>query len=167
MEDERKNNLEETTVEAEQVVEKPQHPMKWFKFIIYVQLFLNVVFLGFQGVSFITGMQYGANADLIYAYYGNALKAFDILCGFMYLALSIFAFYTRTQLAKFKKNGPKCYLIFWGTQEVVAIIYAICIIVITQQFVLLPTLFAGLLGTVISICLYYVYFKKRKDLFVN
>lgn len=149
--------------------EKKSYKMKWFKFIIYVQLFLGAVVMGIQGIPYITGTVYGELSELVYAMWGQSLRICDMFYGVANIILAVAAIVVRMRLAKFKKNGPLCYLIYFGVQGVVSVIYTLTTAAIIGQF---PTdsiaTFAGIiLGTMIALATNYTYFDNRKELFVN
>ena len=52
------------------------YPMKWFKFVIYVQLFLNIVVLLINAVRCTTGMLYGDDVYMVYLIF-RGLKLVD------------------------------------------------------------------------------------------
>ncbi len=169
MEQERENNLEEVKVEMMEANSEKKYPLKWFKYIIYLQLFLNVVMLGIEGILYVSGAIYQGDAELIYLYYGNGIKVLDVLYGTLLLGMAGFALYTRMRLAKFRKNGPLCYLIFLIVPTVGSVAYMLVLCLLTQQWHLLnfSSIFGSMVGMVVAIIVNYIYFKKRRVLFIN
>ena len=51
-------------------------PMKWFKFVIWVQLFLSALSTLISGIQCLSGGHYGDQADAVYAMFPN-LKGVD------------------------------------------------------------------------------------------
>ena len=93
---------------------KPQAlPMNYYKFAIWVQLFLGALVYAVQGLGLLFGFWYeavsGINAQWFYLFF-PAMHIVDILFGLLYLAMAVGAVYTRQQMAHFKKNGPDLYL---------------------------------------------------------
>lgn len=152
----------------EQEVQK-MYKMKWFKFIIYVQLFFNAVVFIVQGIPYISGTVYGEMTEMVYTYYGQALRICDILFGGVNIVLAVVAIVVRMRLAKYKKNGPLCYLIYWGAQGVFSVAYtlATCVIIGAFPSTNIATMVGVIIGTILALGFNYTYFDNRKELFVN
>ncbi len=144
-------------------------PMKWFKFIIYVQLFLSMLFNLLAAIDAFTGLPYGDEKSIVYSLYPS-LKTIDIIYGVLLILLVIVAFVARQKLAGFKKDGPNTYLIFLGANVLVSVLYFVLVKVCTGlSFGELNTR-SVLPSLVISAALIAVnadYFRKRKHLFIN
>lgn len=150
-------------------MESQIYPMKWFKFVIYFQLFFNMVICAVDAYLYLTGAVYEGSAAMVYQYYGNGLKGCDIAMGICDIALVVFALYARMALAKFKKNGPAIYMAFLAASAVEIVLYNILVCVVTGQWDLFtPSSLAGsVVGTILAINLNKTYFEKRKSLFIN
>ena len=148
---------------------KKTYKMKWFKCIIYVQLFFNTLAMSIQGVQYITGTIYGETKDLVYAFWGQTLRTCDILFGVVNFVLAVAAIVVRMRLAKFKKDGPLCYLVFWGAQGLVSAVYTLATYAIIGEAVgtSIYTIIGVIVGTAVAVIVNYDYFNKRKELFVN
>lgn len=140
--------------------------MKWFKFVIYVQLFLNAIVCICNAGSFLSGWQYQGNADAVYGAYAG-MKVLDIAMGIVCIVQAGFSIIIRQRLAKFRQEGPRWYLILLGTFLATNILY----LFIGSQLVgmLLFDYETGmtLVANGLLIALNKVYFDKRKELFVN
>lgn len=146
-------------------------PMKWYKFIIYVSLFMSAAALAWNAIQMWTGLIFGdaETAQMIYEMvplWRPLVLGYGVVC----MALAVAALYVRQRLAKFCANGPRLYLIFLAAQIVAAVI---CMIVMTatshtppDELSLTETI-ADLLIDAVMIAINYVYFKKRKALFCN
>ena len=144
----------------------PAHPMKWFKFVIWVQLFLSALISLSSAVSMFSGSLYLGAADRVYSIYPG-LKVIDILAGVVFLALAAFAIYIRQQLAHYKENGPKFYLILLVIAAAETFLYALAAtIIVGANMFSIRTVIALIFG-VVMIVLNNIYFKKRAELFVN
>ena len=144
--------------------------MKWFKFIIWVQLFLSaLVYLG-NAIQALTGGQYHGEADLIYSVF-PAMKGADTFMGIACLALAIFAIVVRFQLSGYRKLGPKLYLGHLVAGVVVTVIYTALSVNAMAGYGDTASLWSEAIGTVIGnvivIVCNIIYFKKREHLFVN
>lgn len=156
-------------------LEKNYH-MAWFKFIIYFQLFANAVVMIYNAAAGIFGLAYGDDAGFIYAVC-PMLKAVDVIYGVICLAFAVTAVLIRQRLAHYRKDAPVQYLGYVGVVMALALIYTFAVLAALGT-VSASVMEAGasriagnVLGTVIGAAVYlplnYVYFKKRKELFVN
>ena len=148
------------------------YPMKWFKFVIYFQLFCNALYNVFYGYRYITGQVYGEiynveKSTLIYATWPS-LKTMDVLLGIIAILLAVFAIYVRFRLSAFRGNGPKMYLIFLLLNAVISFIYVIASNAIiggnATDYISGLSPFAFIVPLIIA---NYQYFKKRASLFIN
>ena len=146
--------------------------MNWFKFIIYVQLFLSAALTAFTGISMIAGMHYGELADTVYRFF-SSLKGLDITFGIIFIAMAGFAIYARMRLARFKQNGPKMYILYCVASIVLSIAYVgIGFAIISGKTgiainVVNPSHLVSILTSIVMVIVNSIYFKNRKHLFVN
>ena len=152
--------------EAQPSHTEPPLPMKWFKFIIYFQLFFSAFTLLVGAITLLTGISYGDVADVVYLIYPG-LHAVDIVMSLLELALAAGAIYVRQLLAKFRTKGPDYYLILLGINLVASLLYAITASLMIGQSVFNSTVIGNLVGSVVMIVVNKVYFGKRRHLFVN
>lgn len=169
---------------------QPDLPMKWFKFVIWVQLFLAALYALSNAVRFLTGTAYGDETDLYYEMI-NGLRATDIVFGLMYVGVIVLAIYVRQQLAGFKKGAPEHYLRFIIIANAVGIAYSLAVIVVVATAVTnaipglsfsdvismmaddpdVQSIFIQLVLSLILLTVMYVlnkiYFDKRTHLFVH
>ena len=148
----------------------PAFGMGWFKFTIYVQLFLNALLMLINGVSYLTGSGYGEYKDTVYLLYPS-LKAVDICLGIVSILFAVYAIFTRMQLAKFKKNGPLFLYILLGGHIALGILSNVITILIVGSGGVsaynMGRIFGQVTGVVILLVIDIIYFQKRKSLFVN
>ena len=150
--------------------------MAWFKFIIYFQLFANAVVMVLNAASGIFGLAYGDSAGIIYAVC-PMLKAVDVTYGILCLAFAVTAVLIRQRLAHYRKNAPVLYLSFVGVVMASGLIYTFAALAAlgTISASVMETGAAGIaanvLGAVVGAAVFfplnYVYFNKRKELFIN
>ena len=153
-----------------------EYPMKWFKFLIYFQLFANAVIMLFTAISSIFGLQYDGDAELVY-YVAPGLKVVDVIYGIVCLGLMAGAIVVRQKLAHYRKNAPVLYIGFVTVGSVISLIYTFAAVAVTgaispyapgESLVLISGAVLGtLIGAGIVIPLNYIYFKKREELFIN
>ena len=143
--------------------------MKWFKFIIYFQLFANAAVNGISALMTATGAQYQGQADKVYAALPR-LRTLDLVYILLLLGLVVLAIVTRMQLARFRRRGPLLYYLLQIANLAVAVLYLLAASAISG----VPLSQLDLSNTIISLGLSLVmliiniiYFGNRKDLFVN
>lgn len=149
-----------------------QHPMKWYKFVIYFQLFAGAVLSFYEGVRYFLGLQYGdlETAALVYQRW-DAMEVLDIFMGLYNVAMIAMYLVTRQKLAKFRSNAVTWYLSIWVLNLGTAIFYNILTLIITEGIIsatyILGYTIGYSIGTILIIYFNRVYFKKREALFVN
>ena len=152
---------------------------KWFKFIIYAQLFLCALLDAGQAVMLFTGANYGGvseGAALVYGLFKN-LKALDVVMGICLLVLAGMSIVIRQKLAHFEKVGTKWYLMLQIATLGVNILYAVALYGLVYAEVqelagdLMPTLWSKVGSSVTSSIFWLVvnkiYFDNRKEYFVQ
>lgn len=144
------------------------HPMKYYKFVIWVQLFLSAVVGVSQGILLLTGRIYetvsDVSAKLLYAFYPG-MHAVNILFGLIYIALAVAAIYVRQQLAHFKTKAPDLYYIYLIAQMAATFLYGVL-----QNLIIasgLGSAVPNLIVMIILLVLCRIYFEKRRALFCN
>ena len=146
--------------------------MNWFKFIIYVQLFLSAIVGLYNGIQLLTGSHYQGYKDMVYSMF-DGLKGADTVFGLCFLVLAGFAIFTRFQLAGFKTMGPRFYLGYLAGVVGITIIYIIVVGGILSKYgagvsdILTPSTVANIVTSIVLIFVNFIYFKNRKHLFVN
>ncbi len=143
--------------------------MKWFKFIIYFQLFANALINLANAVAVLTGAPYQGAADTVYAV-SPAQQAVDIVYGVLCLALAVLGVCTRFALSGFKRRGPGLYLGLIAGNILVPILYML----LSSVFTHIPLTsrldvngVVSLAANVAMLVVNRIYFDKRSDLFVN
>lgn len=151
---------------------QPALPMKWYKFVIYVQLFLTGLAALGSGFAALTGSMYGQdNASAVYGLYPS-LKVADIFIGIVWIAYAVFAvFIVRSQLVKYKSSAIMSLLICYGLSPLINTIHLIIqtsIVGISLDDLGGASQIIGQwIGMIVVIVLSYIYFNKRKHLFTN
>ncbi|MCI7730357.1 zinc-ribbon domain-containing protein [Enorma burkinafasonensis] len=143
--------------------------MKWFKFIIWFQLFAAALQAAGQAIVSFTGMQYEGHAELVYHIYGG-LRVLDIGMGICMVAFAAAAIFIRFELAGFKRDAPLHYLIFFGANLVIAVLYVLLGSLMLGEglFGMIDAQFIGsMFGYALLIVVNKIYFDKRKALFCN
>lgn len=144
----------------------------WFHKWLYFTLIIGALFLLSSGVFYINGTVYtreGLNSDQVYAIF-PALKSIDISFGILYLALAVGSLYTCRRLAQQKQNGP----ILLKAVIIVSMLMNIAYPLISLSAMRLPVSMsfnAGQLGNLLASAIYliiiWIYYDKRKSMFIN
>lgn len=145
--------------------------MAWYKFIIYFQLIASGLSWLLSGIqSFMGGginVSYGGNkADIEYLYeYFPNLRSMMIIFGVLYCALAVFAFYTHSQIASFKKNGPVTLMIFYISSFIILAAHYIGLAMMLN-LTFEATVYISFTSYAVMITCTLIYMNKRKHLFI-
>lgn len=150
------------------------HPMKWFKFLIYFALFFGAFFEFIMGINYFTGSIYSAvsndmvSAEMVYGMYGTPLERWDVIYGLTLFGIAVFSIITRFALSGYKKNGPKFLYVLYIAGAVLGLIYNIGFMMIIGVYAkLILESFGSVIMTGIIVFANYKYFSKRRELFCN
>lgn len=158
--------------------------MKWFKFVIYVQLFLAALAsLGTAGLFAVEINDLNSVLDYYGLYYSELVTpiknciTLDTVCIVVQVILAVFAIFVRFRLAKFRANGPSLYLTFLTATTVANLARTIVYVILCGQInaamgydaipVDIAANISSLITSVALIILNRTYFRKRKELFIN
>ena len=151
----------------------PSLGMKWFKFIIYFQLFATALINLLGGIAALTGGQYGGSgvAETVYLVFPG-LKTVDLLYGVCLIALAAANIYVRMQLAGYRMNAPKLYLGVLAAAIAVSLIYIVAAVMMLSEWAELLDITSviiqyipQLIVSAVMVGVNFVYFKKREGLF--
>jgi hypothetical protein len=147
--------------------------MKWFKFIIWVQLFATALVDLYNGYQYLTGAVYNSSdhkmSEVVYNLY-NGLKQCDMLFGVIFILMAVYAIIVRFMLAGFKKNGPTLYFILIAMAIVIQMAYTTIVSMITKVNLFVSQTSSPIVVIMVDIILLIIniiYFGKRKHKFVN
>lgn len=141
-------------------------PMKWFKFIIYVQLFLSALGNLILGIGLLAGTAYGEYSGLVYTAY-PMMRGIDLLIGLATLALAAAAIVVRQKLARYRAGAPRLYLILQAVSLGVGLVYLLAGSAAVGMLLLNASTLASLMGSGVMLLVNRVYFRRREALFVN
>ena len=146
--------------------ETGEKPMKWYKFVIYVQLFLAALGALYTAYTYITGLGLGGKEvrDLIYAVYPS-MKGLMVVMGVVYILVAVAYIVVRQWLAHYKWRGVMALYVMYVVPFALNLIFVVGSSVILGQLILPGTLFSLLVGTVVGVVLNVIYFNKRRHLF--
>lgn len=139
----RLGNEQKPVVNTEQITEYANEllfKMKWYKFVIYVQLFIYAFISVWSGIELL-------------------LKYKDLLWGILSLCLAVFSIFVRSNLAKYKRYAPGLYIVF--------IILNLVTTIISLNIQGIPSGNYQIFPNIVFIILNIIYFHKRKILFTK
>ena len=148
------------------VAAAPQRGMKWFKFIIYFQLWAGMLVNLVTAGKYFTGAYYEGNAEMVYRFF-PALQPLDIVMGVVCLALAVYAVVVQRALAKFRAKGPMMYYLMYIVNTAVTVLYLIIGSIIIGQSAFTAEVAGSIIGSIVMLFVNIPYFNNRKYLFVN
>ncbi|MBP5153312.1 MAG: zinc ribbon domain-containing protein [Lachnospiraceae bacterium] len=143
--------------------------MGWYNFLVRVALILGCLVNIYQSVQALTGFIYDSDPEIVrqvYAYYGPALKASDVIYGILCLFMAGFCIYTRNRLRGFKIEGPGCVYALYTMNVLIPMLYVGLIYIATGTTPGLLSFIESAFG-IVMLAVNLVYFKKRRLMFVN
>lgn len=148
------------------VAAAPQRGMKWFKFIIYFQLWASMLVYLVTAGKYFTGAYYEGSAEMVYDFF-PALQPLDIVMGVFCLALAVYAVVVQRALAKFRAKGPMMYYLTYIVSTAGTALYLLIGSIILGQSAFTAETAGSFLGALVMIFINIPYFNNRKHLFVN
>ena len=148
------------------VAAAPQRGMKWFKFIIYFQLWAGMLFNLVTAGKYFTGAYYEGNAEMVYNFF-PALQPLDIVMGVLCLALAVYAVVVQRALAKFRAKGPMMYYLMYIVNTAATVLYLLIGSIIIGQSAFTAEVAGSIIGSLVMLFVNIPYFNNRKHLFVN
>ena len=148
------------------VAAAPQRGMKWFKFIIYFQLWAGMLVNLVTAGKYFTGAYYEGNAEMVYRFF-PALQPLDIVMGVVCLALAVYAVVVQRALAKFRAKGPMMYYLMFIVNTAVTVLSLLIASIIIGQSAFTAEVAGSIIGSIVMLFVNIPYFNNRKHLFVN
>lgn len=148
------------------VIKTPQRGMKWFKFIIYFQLWAGMLVNLVTAGKYFTGAYYEGNAEMVYRVF-PALQPLDIVMGVVCLALAVYAVVVQRALAKFRAKGPMMYYLMYIVNTAATVLYLLIGSIIIGQSAFTAEVAGSIIGSLVMLFVNIPYFNNRKHLFVN
>ena len=140
--------------------------MKWFKFIIYFQLWASMLVYLVTAGKYFTGAYYEGSAEMVYDFF-PALQPLDIVMGVFCLALAVYAVVVQRALAKFRAKGPMMYYLMYIVSTAGTVLYLLIASIIIGQSAFTAEVAGSIIGSIVMIFINIPYFNNRKHLFVN
>ena len=148
------------------VAAAPRRGMKWFKFIIYFQLWAGMLFNLVTAGKYFTGAHYEGKAEMVYRVF-PALQPLDIVLGVVGLALAVYTVVVQRALAKFRAKGPMMYYLIYIVSTAGTVLYLLIASIILGQSVFTAEVAGSIIGSIVMLFVNIPYFNNRKHLFVN
>lgn len=153
---------------------QPNLSMKWYKFVIYFQLFCSGFFAVITALRTMTGDIYDMeDVSVLYETF-PALKSTDIVVGIIWIAYALFGvFYIRKQLVNFKSTAIISLLVYYLANPVIETLSTVISMgIVDVSFSDIGSNgvseMTGIwMGTIVLVILSYIYFNKRKHMFTN
>ena len=147
---------------------RPDLPMNWYKFLIWVALWINAAVNIMSGIQYIRG---GAQTEEMLAAF-PVLKTFDLFYGVLTVGMGVLALFTRFALANYRKNGPLLIVGLYTYGLVISLGYNAVVLGITASTydpveLIITGMSVGIsviINAALIVC-NHLYFKKRKRLF--
>ena len=141
--------------------------------MVYFLLFAGAVLNLFSGIGQLTGSIYeevpgDGSIEMVYSAF-PALKPIDIIVGLLTIGLAVFAIFVRQALYKFKAIGPKLLIIMYAASCIINAVYCVAVFIVVPEIAqdmmtdFITTIATGIIMVVVNI----IYFRTRKELFVN
>ncbi len=175
-EEEPKNSAQETPARNSSNLKNPGIGMKWYHFIVFVQLILAMLFCAGNGVSHLmtasaAAQGIGENA-LVYIAYPQ-LKYLEIGMAVAFFCMIIPYALTEKFLWNYKFKGVVLYLVMLPVNLLVTVAYSVILSAILPASMREMTFDSNIIGTVLALVLVsvvyvvpnWIYFKKRRYLF--
>ena len=143
--------------------------MKWYKFVIWFQLFAGAITLVATGATLITGSHYAGYSDLTYFVFDD-LKLIDVAFGVIFIALAVKYVLVRQELARFQIGAPGHYLTTGITAVSAQVLYIVCASLVTgieMEVFLNPTFAWSIISSLVMFGASKYYFDRRARLFCN
>lgn len=140
--------------------------MRWFKFVINVQLILSVIGYFIACLCYLMGAYYGENAELVYEVF-PAMESLDVGMALISIGLAAYSIVVRVHLAKFNRSGPLMLHILLGISIGVSLCYQVAAMVITHQNLIVASNVCTIIASIVMLACNCIYFGKRKELFKN
>ena len=148
-------------------------PMKWFKFVIYVQLFLNALVSVVNVVSYLSG-SFASNlvstdgsipAYMVYEYLPG-LWPLVVVLAVLSAGMAVWSIVVRQWLAHYQWRGVQGLYILYGLAIASGLVMMIGMSVVLHSFAVgLAAAAPSLIAQVVVLVLSRIYFNKRRHLF--
>ncbi len=147
--------------------------MMWYNLLIMFYLFIEAFYSVLSGIQNIIGILPAVLAEsenLVtgFADINPSLRFVDIIYGFINIGFAVLAIIARNKLAKFKKDGPLFVILYFSVPTAINFIYTLVLFTCAGEgSAPYFTLVFQVIVQSAFVYANYIYFKKRKHLFIN
>lgn len=150
-------------------------PMKWYKFVIWVQLFLSALSFAVTTFQLAQGA-FTLVSDIfpsLAAAYGYVpgewvlFTVFNVVFAVLFCALAVMCIVVRQELAAFRRVGPTHYYVLLGAAVGVQLLLIVIRSLLMSVFAADAAVLTSMVVAVAMIFINKAYFDKRMHLFVN
>lgn len=149
-------------------------PMNWYNFVVKVQYILAIIVnaVVIEQLLLQGGVFTSREAQKIMYGFSKGFLIIDILYGALTVISCFLCVWVRQKLVQFQKDAWKWYIGYLCFNLLAGVLYYICLAILYSSLELEASVFGSRIGSslVVSgvcIALNYIYFNKRKHLFVN
>ena len=153
--------------------------MKWYNFLVKFLLIFTAVMYALNAIGYLSGvgvhqtMEYDPHTDLFYnvdmteAVYEEypGMRGVDIAMGLVYAGLVVCYVLVRGKLKNFDKKAPRLVIILFAAEVAVVVLYAMAAQLVGVENNFIESL-PSIVTEAVYLALNYIYFKKRKHLFI-
>ena len=140
--------------------------LKWAHFLGYFALWAGALANAVTGIRYITGLIYGGDAGLIYAFFPG-LQIVNIFYGLCVILCAALAVITALAIIKCKKQAGLFVCLNYIVQAVIVFAYTIVSSIIIGSAAGIPYLLIVIIVTVVMTFVNRTYFNNRRDVYVN
>lgn len=141
--------------------------MKYYNFIVNVQLYLHAVVFALYAWTHLQGMFFGyGKASKLYEQY-PALKSVELIMAAVAILSMLFCIFTRMQMYYFKKRGPLCFYLVLGISGFYHVLYDAMASYVTKAVMLTQQDLGSMVSTAFIIVICNIYLRNRAELFTE
>lgn len=140
--------------------------MKWYWFVVHIQLLLSGLSFLLNGFMYMTGSLWGDQAGTLYGTYPG-LSLLDKGYGLFALAMAVLAIFTRRKLRNYEKGAPRQLILFYILSLAGSVVYIGLEMAIVGQNLITSDLIMSIAISVFMVCVNIYYFRNRRHLFCH
>ena len=140
--------------------------MKWYWFIVHIQLLLSTLSFLLNGYMYLTGAFYGDQAAVLYETY-PAMSLLDKGFGIFAIVMAGLAIFTRTKLKAYREGAPKQLIMLYILSLLGTVVYIGVEMAIVGQNLITSDLVMSIMISLFMIFVNIYYFRNRRHLFHN
>lgn len=140
--------------------------MKWYWFVVHIQLLLSTLSFLINGFLYLSGSLYGDQTAALYQAYPG-LSLLDKGYGVFAVVMAGLAIFTRSKLRSYQKGAPRQLIALYILSLAATIVYFGLEMVIVGQNLITTDLLMSIMVSTFMIFVNIAYFRRRNHLFCN